>query len=229
MALPLLISVPHAGLEVPAEVAADCALTLDQIIADGDEGAAEIYDFPAEVAAFVTSPVARAIVDLNRAEEDFRKDGVIKTHTCWDVPVWRRSPPAETIESLLAKYHRPYHRRLTEAAAGVRLGVDCHTMAAFGPPVGPDAGAERPPVCLSDGDGACPREWVESLAQWLERTLGVAVSINHPFRGGYIIRSHANELPWVQVELSRAPFADLAAKRRGVLDALAGWCGTGRI
>ncbi|MBU0515959.1 MAG: N-formylglutamate amidohydrolase [Proteobacteria bacterium] len=224
MTLPLLISVPHAGLEVPSEVADDCLLTPEEIMADGDEGAAEIYDFPAEVAAYVTSNVARAIVDLNRAEDDFRKDGVIKTHTCWDVPVWRRRPSAKAIESLLDKYHRPYHRRLSEPAAGVRLGVDCHTMAAFGPPIGPDAGAQRPPVCLSDGEGTCPRAWVEALARWLERSLGVGVPINHPFRGGYIVRRHAAQRPWVQLELSRAPFLDTALKRRGVLEALAGWC-----
>ena len=34
------------------------------------------------VGAFVTIDIARAIVDLNQAEDDFRKDGVIKTHTC---------------------------------------------------------------------------------------------------------------------------------------------------
>ncbi|MCY4102717.1 MAG: hypothetical protein OXG55_05545 [bacterium] len=37
MSLSLLLSVPHAGTEVPAEVAAYCALTPEQIVADGDE------------------------------------------------------------------------------------------------------------------------------------------------------------------------------------------------
>ena len=89
MKLPVLLSVPHGGLEVPSEVAHICALTPKEIAEDGDEGARELYDLENHVAGFVDTDVARAIIDLNRAEDDFSKDGVIKTHTCWDVPVYR--------------------------------------------------------------------------------------------------------------------------------------------
>jgi hypothetical protein len=52
---------------------------------DSDEGAAEVYfDLEKVVEAFCTSGIARAIVDMNRAADDFRKDGVIKTHTCYE-------------------------------------------------------------------------------------------------------------------------------------------------
>ena len=40
MRLPILLSVPHAGLRVPAEAEPYCCLARDEIIADGDEGAA---------------------------------------------------------------------------------------------------------------------------------------------------------------------------------------------
>jgi hypothetical protein len=96
--LPLLVSVPHAGLAIPPEVAALNRLTAQEIAEDGDVGAREIYgELAPYVAAFVISDIARAFVDLNRAEDDIRKDGVIKTHTCWDVPVYERplSPPAD--------------------------------------------------------------------------------------------------------------------------------------
>ena len=43
MTLPLLISVPHAGLRVPPEVADRCLLTAEEVAADGDVGVAEIY------------------------------------------------------------------------------------------------------------------------------------------------------------------------------------------
>ncbi|MDY7108472.1 MAG: N-formylglutamate amidohydrolase [Planctomycetota bacterium] len=226
MILPLLVSVPHAGLRVPDEVASYCILTEQQIIEDGDEGAAEIYDFPDAIAQFVTTDIARAIVDMNRAEDDCRADGVVKTHTCWNVPVYDPFPPDGVIGQLLARHYRPYHARLTECSAGgVRLGVDCHTMAALGPPIGPGAGEERPAVCLSNGDGTCPAEWLESMARCFEQAFERDVAINDPFRGGYIIRAHADELPWMQVELSRAPFLSNAEKRKRVLAALAEWCG----
>lgn len=223
MSLPLLLSVPHAGLRVPEEVESLCILSLREIIEDGDEGAAEIYSLSAEVDRFVTTDVARAILDMNRAPEDRRKDGVVKTHTCWDVPVYGEFPSEPVIQGLLDRYYHPYHERLTTAAAGMVLGVDCHTMAAKAPPIGPDSGAERPDLCLSNADGTCPEQWFESLAVCLERSFARPVSRNDPFQGGYIIRSHASELPWVQVELSRAPFLSNEEKRTAFLEAISRW------
>jgi formiminoglutamase len=222
MKLPLVVSVPHAGLEVPDLVAPYCVLTRKQIVEDGDEGAAEIYDIEAEVEALVATTVARAIVDLNRAEDDRSKDGVVKTHTCWDVPVYDPFPPGAVVESLLERYYRPYHARLRELAATSEacLGVDCHTMLALGPPVSPDPGAERPWVCLSNADGTCPREWMETLRRSFANVFEGDVRVNDPFRGGYITRTHAAEMPWVQLELSRAPFLSEAQKRDRVLEAL---------
>ena len=226
MKLPLLISVPHAGLTVPPEIKPYCALTPQQIAEDGDEGAAEIYHgLRDHAAAFVSTPIARAIVDMNRAEDDRRPDGVVKTHTCWNVPVYREVPPAEVIESLLDQHYRPYHRLLTElAVSGVQLGVDCHTMAAKGPPIGPGPGVKRPLVCLSNGDGTCAQDCLESLVACFARAFDHDVVVNDPFKGGYLIRVHANELPWVQQELSRAPFMSNDDKHLCVLSALQEWC-----
>jgi len=222
--LPLLLSVPHAGLEVPPEAAPLCALTPAAIAADGDVGAAAIYDLADQVMRFETSDVARAIVDLNRAADDFRADGVIKTHTCWEETVWRQPPSPSLVADLLARYHAPYHQRLARPGHDVVLGVDCHTMAAFGPPIGPDPGAERPEVCLSDADGTLPKAWFERLIDAFRSAFDGEVAVNRPFRGGHIVRAHAAERPWVQLELSRAPFDSDAGKRRRVLAALRGWC-----
>ena len=226
MKLPLLVSVPHAGLTVPSEVEPYCALTHRDIIEDGDEGAAEIYHGLRDHAtACVSTPIARAIVDMNRAEDDRRPDGVVKTHTCWNTPVYREVPPAEVIESLLDQHYGPYHRLLTElATSGVRLGVDCHTMAAKGPPIGPGPGVERPLVCLSNGDGTCPQEWIESLTACFAHAFDHDVAINNPFKGGYRLRAHAKELPWVQLEVSRAPFMSNEEKHSRVLAGLQEWC-----
>ncbi len=224
MTLPLLISVPHAGVRVPPEVESLCILTEDEIIRDGDEGAKRIYHpLKTLVTAFVTTDIARAIVDMNRSEGDRRKDGVIKTHTCWNVPVYGEDVGEGIIRTLIEKYHRPYHKQLTCFVDEVILGVDCHTMAAEGPTIGPDSGVTRPHLCLSDYGGTCPREWTLSLAGCLEQAFGTKVSINDPFRGGYIIRSHAKEIPWIQLELSRARFLSDEAKGECVLQALKAW------
>jgi formiminoglutamase len=226
MKLPLLISVPHAGLTVPATIVPYCALTHRQIVEDGDEGAAEVYHgLRDDVAAFVTTPIARAILDVNRAEDDRSPDGVVKTHTCWNVPVYHQFPPEGTIRKLLDDHYHPYHSALSEAATQhVALGVDCHTMAAKGPPIGPGPGAVRPRVCLSNGTGTCPQDWIESLAGCFARALGDEVTINNPFKGGYIINTHAREMPWVQLELTRAPFVSDQEKQQVVRSALQEWC-----
>jgi len=227
MKLPLLISVPHAGLLVPEIVRSDCILSREDIVKDGDEGAAEVYDFADEVAQYVTTDVARAVLDMNRPENDRGADGVVKTHTCWNVPVYRGPLSEDKVAALLETYYRPYHGALQNSRKGVILGIDCHTMAALGPPIGPGPGIERPAMCLSNADGTCPREWIRSLADCLERSFREKVSINHPFKGGYIIRRHSAKLPWAQLELSRAPFATNSEKRRFLLEALAEWCASG--
>ena len=220
-----MISVPHAGLQVPEEVVSLCGLTPAEIAADSDGGAGEIYSFAEEAEAFVTTDIARAAVDVNRARDDRRPDGAVKTHSSYKVGVWNRPLSEAEVESLLAAYYDPYHARLTELGSTGRwpLGVDCHTMAAVGPPVGPDPGRQRPWVCVSNADGTCPPEWVDTLREGFQQQLDGPVKVNDPFRGGYISRSHSAEMPWVQIELSREPYLLLDRKRQVVLDALQHW------
>lgn len=226
MKLPLLISVPHAGLTVPEEVKDLCALTDEEIVADSDEGAADIYAFELVVTSYVTTNIARAIIDVNRSEEDRGPDGVVKVNTCYGIPIYREPPSEDVVESLLERYYRPYHRRLTEFAKDAELGLDCHTMAAFGPPIASDVGIERPHICLSNADRTCPKALFEGLVTCFEKVFGEAPAVNAPFKGGYIIRTHAVELPWIQVELSRAPFMSKSQKYVKVLEAVELFCKT---
>ena len=228
MSLPLAISVPHAGLLVPTELRDQCLLSLDQIVADGDVGSAEIYALRSHVDRFATTQVARAVIDMNRAaDDDARADGLTKTHTCWQEPVWREPLSPAARRSLVDRYHAPYHRKLRGFTGKVKLGVDCHTMSDVGPPIGPDSGRPRPLVCLGDVQGtSCPSSWMEALQECLLRYLGSAgdVTINEPFAGGYITRSHCLEMPWVQLEMSRTADLSVADKHEAVLRALQDWC-----
>jgi N-formylglutamate amidohydrolase len=87
VSLPLLISVPHAGIQVPPEIEHLNLLAVDQIIKDGDGGAREIFDFKDDVAAFITTEIARAFLDMNRPEDDRSSDGVVKTETIYQEPI----------------------------------------------------------------------------------------------------------------------------------------------
>jgi N-formylglutamate amidohydrolase len=224
VSLPLLISVPHAGSQVPPEVEHLNLLTKEKIAKDGDEGAHEIYDLQAEVAAFVTTDMARAFIDMNRPGEDRSSDGVVKTETVFQETIYRSPLQEKHIHQLITRYYHPYHRKISRLSERVLLGIDCHTMAAKAPPISDDAGTTRPLICLSNADGTCPEGWTGLMAECLEKAFGSTVSINNPFKGGHIIRSHACELPWLQLELSRTEIITLKEKRKKVLAAFQNWC-----
>lgn len=206
-------------------MASFCRLTSAQVASNADTGSNEIFDLRDRVAVFRRSDVARVIVDVNRSADDRRPSGVLKTQTCWGVPVYRQPLPAHVQQSLLEKYYHPYHARLTEGGRlGLLMGVDCHTMAAIGPPFAPDAGHPRPIVCLSDKRGiTLPPDWIDRLAECFEQAFAGPVGVNSPLSGGFTIKMHAAEMPWVQIEISRMSMPD-SEKRRRLLSALGTFC-----
>lgn len=234
--LPLLISLPHTGLRVPEELEPLNLLTPEQIAADGDEGAAAVYlELGGRVEHFVTTDIARVFVDLNRGTDDFRQDSVIKSHTCWGLPIYRKQPGPELTRILLDRYYFPYHQRLTNlAGTGPMLGIDCHTMAEYGPPLGPGHDRKRPWVCLGNTHHeSCSKEWVELLAACFSPFFRRSVTVNRPFSGGWIIRFHGRQMPWIQLEISRDQSIPSDEKGVKVLAALEefcrrmGWCSGG--
>ena len=71
-----------------------------------------------------------------------------------------------------------------------------------------------------NAEGTCPNEWLDFFKESLERVFGTKVALNAPFKGGYIIRHHSGELPWIQIELSRAAFTTNHEKRGRLLESL---------
>lgn len=227
MKLPFIISLPHSGLTVPDEIKPIFLLNEQQIIEDSDEGASRIYALEACVEVFLSTHVPRAVIDLNRPPDDFSMDGVIKTHTCQMVPVYQKQPDAATITSLLENYYYPYHQALTRYAETHKnrciLALDCHTMLAVSPPVDKQPGIKRPRVCLSNAYGTCNTEWIEGMADCFIRHFGNSVTINDPFKGGYITRTHGREMPWIQIEISREPFMTDNEKNNHLIASLQDW------
>jgi formiminoglutamase len=214
VALAILLSIPHGGSEIPPEVAGRVIATPEEIFDDGDAFTRDIYDLGPRVAHVQSATVARAFVDLNRAEDDRppgNPDGVVKTATCFDRPLYTEPLDEPLTERLLARYHRPYHEGLEEAAGQgeARLGLDCHSMAAEPPPVAPDRGLSRPLFCLSNAEGrTCDDAVVAHLAAALAEAFCCRpeeVALNRPFKGGYVVRRHGRRpVPWIQVEMNRS-------------------------
>jgi formiminoglutamase len=204
-------------------------LSREDIFSDGDPLTRSIYDFRREAAHYVESTIARATVDLNRSPDDLppkNPDGVVKSHTVTGKGIYRqdRIPGKKSLALLLRKYYQPYHNRLEIRSKQPRLfcGLDCHTMLDRAPATSKHPGEQRPFICLSNrGDRfgnrikgqrlTCPPEMLRSLAVFLKEQFPSEannISLNDPFLGGYIIRRHSRNLPWIQVELNRRAYLD---------------------
>lgn len=233
--LPVIISVPHGGLEVPFEVSSYCRLDLPALLKDGDTWAGFLYNFSGLIQSSLHFPVARAVIDVNRAADDRppkNPDGVVKTLTIKNEQVWQKPEglPTAQVEHLLERYYYPYHRYLAVASENrkILLGLDCHTMLDRAPHFSCCPGEQRPLVCLSnrgDENGeeldeplTAPPDLLRSLGQILERCLSglfrvksvPAVLLNRPFKGGYTIKHHggSGQIPWIQVEFNRSLYLD---------------------
>jgi N-formylglutamate deformylase len=225
--LPILISVPHGGTTIPPEVADRIRLTAREVLGDSDTFTRKLYDFRHNVVAFIEYPIARAVVDVNRAPEDQppkNPDGVIKTRTVQGLQVYKEGgyPEEGLISTLLQTYYYPYHERVAELldAHGVQLALDCHSMLPIAPPTKEQPGRPRPLICLSnrgdargmpkEGQGSitCPPEWLQILADAFRHAFAHEdgeIKLNEPFAGGYISQHHHQRtgIPWIQIELNR--------------------------
>ena len=218
--LPILISVPHGGDDIPPELAGKVALTKKEIFEDGDALTRQIYSFKHEVLAYLDTPIARAFVDLNRSPDMCPPqfpDGVVKTETANKSPIYisGQYPDDHLIERLLKNYYFPYHNVLEalQTNKNIVLALDCHSMLAEAPPINPKPGEQRPLICLSNrGDKkgypinesipiSCPPEMIQLLAKCFRKIFGDEggeVKINEPFSGGYIVQTHGKGIiPWI--------------------------------
>ncbi|MBM1001822.1 MAG: N-formylglutamate amidohydrolase [Desulfofustis sp. PB-SRB1] len=225
--LPIIISVPHGGETIAPELADHTLLSRKDIFSDGDPLTRSLYDFRKEVLYYIETPIARAVVDLNRPPNSMppkHRDGIIKSHTVTGKRVYRpnRVPTSRIVRLLFNKYYLPFHQRLHALSRqpGVLCGIDCHTMLDRAPVISRHPGRRRPFICLSNRGGrrgekfrrrrlTCPPPLIRNLAECLRREFPEAaddIVPNDPFLGGFIVRHHSHHLPWIQLELNRRAY-----------------------
>ena len=241
--LPLVISVPHGGLMIPANLIKKCLLSKEEILLDCDTWSSELYDFKNLVEEYVDTPIARIVVDMNRNRNDLppiNPDGVVKTLSVVRKQVWDNGGLSEQdINLLINDYYSKYHYSLEEASKSpnVILGIDCHTMLSVGPVPGKETWQKRPLFCLGNrgsdkGDKhsepiTAPAEVMLKLKYLLERKFSAyqdvndeipLVTLNNPFMGGYITRHHGNlgNIPWLQLEINRRLYLPNATDQTAV-------------
>lgn len=214
--LPVLLSIPHGGVQTPPELTRCLNITKRDLFNDSDPFSKQIYDLGDKVQNVIKADVARTFVDLNRSMRDLppqNPDGLIKHTTCWQVPIYTQGmePDPSMIQILIERYYTPYHNIIKKGIRDQRLKLclDCHTMTSTAPGISPDdTGKSRPKFCLSNRNDRSSPQWMALLlADCISESFRIdrdEISINDPFCGGYITRQYGNNpVPWIQIEMNR--------------------------
>jgi N-formylglutamate amidohydrolase len=238
---PVVVEVPHAGLDMPAHYLEPLAAPARALARDADLYVDALYeDAAAEGASAIVARASRYAIDLNRAEADVDSEVVEGART--DVLlhhglVWRTTSDGEPaltrrltrseLDERLDRIWRPYHRALAGLieAKRSRFGV-CVVLAAHSMPSserpGHNArspgGSSRPRADVVPGTrgrrSAAPRfiDAVESLAT----ARGWSVRHDEPYAGGFTTQHYGRPsegVHVVQVELARRLYLDEATLR----------------
>lgn len=231
-ALPVLVEVPHAGLEVPAEVRA--LLTVDDrvVLRDADAWVdALVGDVVSQGATLLTARCSRYVVDLNRDESDHDPGsvagstqpkgaaprGVIWRESSEGSPVLRRPLTREEFAGRIARYHRPYHRALAaeleamRARHGAVVMLCAHSMPATGRAQLGQAPRRRADVVPGTrGRSTAGAALIDAVDAHF-RAAGLSVRHDDPYRGGATTQRYgrpAAGMHAIQVELNRDLYMD---------------------
>jgi len=237
-AIPVLISVPHAGRAYPGSLIQRmrnpgfAALKLEDRYADrlGEQVARETG------AALLIAHAPRAMIDLNRATDDVDWDmfargkpdslgsytpgtrvrsglGLIPRRLPGLGELWKRRHDTEELDARIESIHAPYHGRLAETLLRLRARWGAALLLDLHsmPPLGHRHGRDAPEFVLGDRFGAsCDGSLVGSCFGYFSE-MRRAAAHNRPYAGGYVLERHAapgRGIHAIQLEIDRASYLD---------------------
>ncbi|MET0240427.1 MAG: N-formylglutamate amidohydrolase [Sphingobium sp.] len=232
---PVLIAVPHAGREYPADIVRRARVGLAGLQALEDRYADAIA--AEAVAAGHCTLIARrgrAVIDLNRHAAEIDHGSVadiphgapmrvsaklrgglgLVPHRYHSIgELWLRRPSYAEVAERIRLVHSPYHEQVagllaeTAAVHGSACLIDLHSM----PPLkGPD-GQGGVDVVLGDRFGQSASVAITRSAALLIESHGFRVAINAPYAGGYTLERHGRPhgaIHALQVEIDRSLYLD---------------------
>jgi N-formylglutamate deformylase len=223
--VPLLVSMPHVGTDIPDDVAArlaPCALPR----ADTDWHLAELYAFAEEMgASMLAARWSRYLIDLNRPPEDTNlypgqdTTGLCPVDTFGRERLYRegQEPGAAEIRERLARYWRPYHDRLRAeldrllARHGKVILWDAHSIASRVPRF---FEGRLPDLNFGTADGkACSLQLEGAMIQAANAQDRFSFVFNGRFKGGHITRFYGDPAAGVhaiQLEMCQCLYMDEA-------------------
>jgi N-formylglutamate amidohydrolase len=247
---PVVVEIPHAGLELPAPFLEPLAAPARALGRDADLYVDSLYsDAPAEGACVLVCRTSRYAVDVNRAESDVdaevvegaRGDMALHHGLVWrttsdgDTALSRKLTRAELDERLELVW-RPYHRALAALVErkrqrfGVAVVLAAHSMPSVERSArerGRDARARADVVPGTRGRRSAAAELIDAVERHAVAR-GWSVRHDDPYAGGFTTQHYGRPSEGVhviQVELARRLYLDEATLRRGSgFEAVRGWC-----
>lgn len=220
--LPLLISMPHAGLEL-APAVADGLVETARCLPDTDWHIPKLYDFAHALgASVVAAQYSRFVIDLNRPEDDQplytgATTGLYPATLFTGEPLFKAGmqPTAEQRKSYLEHIWRPYHATITRELARLRavhgyaLLWDAHSIRSRVPHL---FEGRLPDLNLGTFSGAsCDPKLAERLKDICLQADGYTHTLDGRFKGGHITRHYgdpAKNIHAVQLELAQSTYMD---------------------
>ena len=220
---PLLISLPHDGIAVPADIVSRLTESARKV-PDTDWHVSRLYDFARELGASILVPKhSRYVVDLNRSPDDVSLyPGQNTTGLCPVVqfngePVYHEGdePVEQEVAARVETYWRPYHHALTDELARIK---SLHGRAVLweGHSIKGDLpflfDGLLPDLNLGTASGAsCSPILQQRLETVLAEQADYSFIANGRFKGGYITRHYGNPdngIDAVQLEISQRIYMD---------------------
>jgi len=228
--VPVIVEVPHAGLEVDAETLATLVAPAQSIGKDADLYVDELYaDAPDAGATLLVARMSRYVCDLNRSEHDVDRDTVVGAtgRASPDGLIWRATTdnraaiakplPRSELERRLNAYYRPYHAQLDLlvrerlARYGFVIVVSGHSMPSRGRDGHDDPGRERADVVPGTRQRTTAAAGVIEAAERVAARFHLRVAHDEPYRGGHTTVRYgrpAAGIHAIQIELNRKLYMD---------------------
>lgn len=245
--VPLLVSMPHVGTDIPDNIAArmaPCALAR----ADTDWHLKELYGFLSDMgASIISARWSRYVIDLNRPPEDtnlypgLSTTGLCPVDTFDSEPLYLdgHAPGEPEVQERLRHYWQPYHRQLRAeldrmlAIHGRVVLWDAHSIASVVPRF---FEGRLPDLNFGTAQGTtCDAGLQQAVVGAAQAQDNFTVAVNGRFKGGHITRHYGQphlNVHAIQLEMcqclymeEQAPFAyrpDTAAKVQPLLRQLTG-------
>lgn len=226
---PLVVSVPHAGIEIP-DVAKNSFIGTDPLLLsrDSDLYVDELYKAVPELGGVLLSTtICRYVIDPNRdpkiVDASFVNDGpvladppklgIVAHQTMLGESLLTRALTRDEYQNRLTSFYQPFHDALENLIAqsvarfGYCLHIDAHSMPSVAKAGHPDAaGAQRPDVNPGDCFGTtCSQSLTTAVGTYFTEH-GLSVNNNVPYQGGFICQHYGQPQKnrhSLQIELNR--------------------------